>query len=239
VPLRNGQAAIANLRAGEYEVDVRPADAAYKTVLALIQVGNNNTEFVVNLTRRLCEETFSEAWSSLNGWDAPAGWAVNSRKLAARAAGVALPKEECPRNFQDFELTSDAKLLNDTAVSFVLRAQDKQNYYLLQLTGARADEPYVLRGYVVQGGRKQQLGRSVPIDAFSQSLTGKFFTVVIQASGNVISVSINDSETGDVLPLGKLTDPSKHFALGANGLGVSGAEQFEVARFIVKPHVGR
>ncbi len=230
-----GQATIANLRAGEYEIDVRPADAAYKTVLALIQVGNNNTEFEVNVTRVLCEETFSEAWSSLNGWEAPTGWAVSSRKLSARTAGVALPKEECPRHFQDFELTSDVKLLNNDAVSFVLRAQDKQNYYLMQLTGAKADEPFVLRGYVVQAGRKQQLGRSVPIDAFAQSLTGKFFTVVIQATGNVISVSINDSDTGDVLPLGKLTDTSKHFALGANGLGVSGTEQFEVARFIVKP----
>jgi hypothetical protein len=236
VPLRNtGQATIYNLRAGEYEVDIRPADAAYKTVLALIQVGNNNTEFEVNVPRTLCEETFSEAWASLSGWEAPVGWTVSTRKLSARAAGVALPKEECPRHFQDFELTSDVKLLNADAASFALRAQDKQNYYLIQLTGAKADEPYVLRGYLVQGGRKQQLGRSVPIDAFAQSLSGTYFTVIIQATGNVFSVSINDSQTGDLLPLGKLTDPSKHFALGANGLAVSGAEQFEVARFIVKP----
>ncbi len=231
----NGRAVIAGLRAGEYEIDVRAADAAYKPLPALIQVGKGNTEFEVNLVRALCEETFSEAWSSLNGWEAPAGWTVGSRKLSVKSAGVALPKDECPRHFANFELTSDVKMLNDIGVSFVLRAQDKQDYYLVQLTGAKADEPWVLRGYAVQAGRKQQLGRSVPIDAFAPNMTGKFFAVVLSAKANVISVSINDSDTGDVLPLGKLTDSGKLFALGAVGLGATGTEQFEVARFIVKP----
>lgn len=231
----NGQAVLTGLRAGEYEIDVRAADAAYKPLPALIQVGKGNTEFEVNLVRALCEETYSEAWSSLNGWEAPAGWTVGSRKLSVKTTGVALPKDECPRHFADFELTSDVKMLNDVGVSFVLRAQDKQSYYLVQLTGAKSDEPWVLRGYLVQGGRRQQLGRSVPIDAFAQSMTGKFFSVVVLAKANVISVSINDSETGDVLPLGKLTDPGKLFALGAVGLSAAGTEQFEVARFIVKP----
>lgn len=231
----NGQAVISNLRAGEYEVDVRAADAAYKPLPALIQVGKGNTEFEVNLVRALCEETYSEAWSSLNGWEAPAGWTVGNRKLSVKSVGVALPKDECPRHFADFELTSDVKMLNDIGVSFVLRAQDKQSYYLVQLTGAKADEPWVLRGYLVQGGRKQQLGRSVPIDAFAQSMTGKFFSVVLLAKGNNITISVNDSETGDILPLGKLADPGKLFALGAVGLSAAGTEQYEVARFIVKP----
>lgn len=236
VPLRsNGQALISNLTAGEYEVDVRAADAAYKPLPALITVGKDKTEFEVNLERVLCEQTFSEAWASLNGWVAPAAWAVSGRKLGVKSTGVALPKDECPRHFANFELTSDVRFLNDFAASFVLRAQNEKNYYLVQLTGAKADEPFVLRGYVVTDGRKQQLGGSVPIDAFSQSMTGKFFTVLLQAKDNVFTISINDSDTGDVLPLGKLTDPGKHFALGANGLGASTMEQFEVARFIVKP----
>ncbi|MBI1764226.1 MAG: carboxypeptidase regulatory-like domain-containing protein [Acidobacteria bacterium] len=231
----NGQALLTGMRAGEYEIDVRAADAAYKPLPALIQVGKGNTEFEVNLVRALCEEAFSEPWSSLNGWEAPAGWAVASRKLTVRNAGVALPKDECPRHFADFELTSDVKMLNDVGVSFVLRAQDKQSYYLVQLTGAKADEPWVLRGYLVQGGRKQQLNRSVPIDAFAQSMTGKFFSVVLLVKGNVISIAVNDSDTGAELPLGKLTDSGKHFTLGAVGLSCAGTEQFEVARFIVKP----
>jgi hypothetical protein len=235
LPLRNGVATLPGLRAGEYKLDVRAADAAYKTVLALIQVGKDKTEFDVTLERVLCEETFSEAWSSLNGWEAPKTWAVSGRKLGVKSAGLALPKDECPRHFANFELTSDVKLLNDVAASFILRAQNDKNYYLVQLTGAKADEPFVLRGYLVHDGRKQQLGRSVPIDAFAQSLTGKFFSVVLQAKDNVFTISINDSETGDVLPLGKLTDPGKHFALGANGLCAAGTEQYEVARFIVKP----
>lgn len=238
LPMRGGITTLTGLRAGEYKLDVRPTDVAHETVLALITVGKGQTEFEVTSKRVLCEETFSESWSSLNNWDVPPTWAVSSRKLAVKNTGLALPKTECYKHYADFELESDVKMTNDVATSFVIRARDAKNYYLVQLTGAKADEPYVLRGYVVKDGSKQPFGQSIPIDAFALNMRGKFFTVTLKAKDNALTVSITDSETGDVVPLGSLVDTSKHFAIGAAGLGALTSEQFEVARFVVKPTRG-
>jgi hypothetical protein len=235
VRIVNGKATISNLRAGEYEVDIKADDAAYKTILATIDVGKGKTEFPVTLEYALCEQMFSENWVNLGAWDAPTTWRAASRKLQVSGAGIALPKDECPRHFADFELTTDVKLLNDHGVSFVVRAQDKKNYYLIQLTGAKAAEPLMLRGFAYVDGKPQALGRGVPLDAFAPNITGKYFTVVIKAKANVFKVFINDSDTGDELPLGDLPDPSKHFAIGAIGIAGSANEQTEIVRFIVKP----
>ena len=235
VRITNGKASIKDLRAGEYEVDIKADDAAYKTILATIDVGKGQTEFPVSLEYVLCEQVFSESWVSLTSWEAPATWKTASRKLTINGAGWAIPKDDCPRHFADFELTADVRLLNEQGVSFIVRAHDRKNYYEIQLTGAKAAEPLLMRGIAYVNGVAQPLGRAVPLDAFAPNMTGKYFTVVIKAKGNVFKVFIHDSSTGDELPLGDLPDPSKHFALGAVGVVGHTGEQTEVARFVVNP----
>lgn len=232
---KNGRAALPNLRAGEYEVDIRPREGSYETLLATIEVGNAKTEFPVELKRRLTEETFSEIWRRLDGWEAPAGWGVNAGKLLIKGAGVALPRDENYRRYADFDLVSDVRMVNGVAVSFALRAQDQRNYYLVQLTGAQSDEPYVLRGFVVKNGAVRPMQPSISIEAFAKILTGNFFTVAFKVVANRISVSIHDSQTGDEQSLGILTDRDRNFTAGAVGLAAQSHEQNEVARFIVKP----
>ncbi len=234
-PLNDGRATLPNLRAGEYEVDIRPKEASYETLLATIEVGNGKTEFPVELKRRRSDQTFSEIWRRLDGWEAPAGWGVNANKLWIKGAGVALPRDENYRYYADFDLESEVKMANGIAASFALRAQDRQNYYLVQLTGARADEPYVLRSYVVKDGALRPMQPSISIEAFAKSLTGNYFTVALNVVANRISVSIRDSQTGDELPLGVLIDRDRNFMIGAIGLCAQSQEQNEVARFIVKP----
>jgi hypothetical protein len=232
---KNGRAALPNLRAGEYEVDIRPGEASYETLLATIEVGNAKTEFPVELKRRISEETFSEIWRRLDGWEAPAGWGVNAGKLLIKGAGVALPRDENYRRYVDFDLESDVRMANGVAVSFALRAQDQRNYYLVQLTGAQSDEPYVLRGFVVRNGERRPMQPPISIEAFAQSLTGNFFTVAFKVVAYRISVSIRDSQTGDEQSLGILADRDRNFTVGAVGLAAQSQEQNEVARFIVKP----
>jgi hypothetical protein len=235
VRITNGKASITGLRAGEYEVDIKADDAAYSTILATIDVGRGQTEFPVELKYVLCEQVFSESWVSLASWEAPATWKTASRKLTVTGAGWAIPKDDCPRHFADFELTADVRLLNEQGISFIARAHDRKNYYEIQLTGAKAAEPLLMRGIAYVNGVAQPLGRAVPLDAFAPNMTGKYFTVVIKAKANLFKVFINDSSTGDELPLGDLPDPSKHFALGAVGVVGHTGEQTEVARFIVNP----
>ncbi|NOT61937.1 MAG: hypothetical protein HOP19_17110 [Acidobacteria bacterium] len=235
VRIANGKATISGLRAREYLVDIKADDAAYETILAAIDVGKGQTEFPVALKYVLCEQPFSESWVSLTSWEAPTTWKAASRKLTVNGAGWAIPKDDCPRHFADFELTTDVKLLNENGVSFVVRAHDNKNYYLIQLTGAKAAEPLLLRGIAYVNGVAHPLGRAIPLDAFAPNMTGKYFTVVLKAKGNLFEIFINDSQTGDELPLGKLTDPSKHFNLGAVGVAGTAGQQTEIARFIVSP----
>ncbi len=235
VRITNGIASVKGLRAGEYEVDIKADDAAYGTILAAIDVGRGQTEFPVELKYVLCEQVFSESWVSLASWEAPTTWKTASRKLTVNGAGWAIPKDDCPRHFADFELTADVRLLNEQGISFIARAHDKKNYYEIQLTGAKAAEPLLMRGIAHVNGVAHPLGRAIPLDAFAPNMTGKYFTVVIKAKGNVFKVFINDSSTGDELPLGDLPDPSKHFVLGAVGVVGHTGEQTEVARFIVNP----
>ena len=235
VRITNGKAAITGLRAGEYEVDIKADDAAYETILAAIDVGKGQTEFPVTL-KSLCVRILSETWVSFSSeWDAPANWHAGGRKLSTNGAGLALPKDDCLRHFADFELTTDVKLLNEQGIAFIARAHDKKNYYLIQLTGAKAAEPFLLRGFAYVNGAPQPLGPGIPLDAFAPNMKGKYFAVVIKAKGNVFDVFINDSDTGDELSLGKLIDHSQHFKAGAIGIAGSSNEQNEVARFHVNP----
>ena len=232
-PLQNGRATLPNLRVGTYGVDVRAADVGYQTLLATFTLPGEST-YNVTLPKLLSTKTFSAAWVSLDAWEAPAGWQVASRKLSVNGRGVALPRDDSVRHFADFHLVSDVNMLNGVAASFAVRAQDSRNYYLIQITGAKSDEQYVLRGFVVRNGVEQRFASAIPIDAFAGTLKqNKFFTVSMEAIGNKFKVFVTDSVTGDVLPLGILEDPNRNFPIGAVGIGVRDTEQNEIVRFIV------
>ncbi len=232
-PLQAGRAMLSNLRPGTYGVDVRAADVGYQTLLATFTLPGQTT-YNVTLPKLLSTKTFSEVWVSLDAWEAPAGWRVASRKLSASGRGVALPRDESARHYADFRLFSGVKMLNGVAASFVVRATDANNYYLIQVTGAKADEPYVLRGFVVRNGTAQRFGSTIPIDAFADTLkANQFFNVSMEAKGNKFKVSITDSQTGDVLPLGTLEDPNRNFPIGAAGIAIRDTEQNEIGNFLV------
>ncbi len=231
-PLQNGQALLANLRPGTYGVDVRSADVGYQTLLATFTLPGQTT-YSVTLPKLLSTKTLSAAWVSLDAWDAPAGWRVASRKLSASGRGIALPRDESVRHYKDFRLFSNIKMLNGIAASYVVRAVDPQNYYLIQITGQQADEPYVLRGFIVRNGTAQRFA-TIPADAFTATLkANQFFSVTIEAVGNEFKVFVTDSQTGEVQPLGTLVDPNRNFPIGAVGIAVRDNEQNEIERFVV------
>jgi hypothetical protein len=75
---------------------------------------------------------------------------------------------------------------------------------------------------------------SAPINSFASTLqTGKFFAVKMKMQDNQIRVWITDSQTGDLLTLGILTDPYRTYSIGAVGLAARDREQNEVADFTV------
>jgi hypothetical protein len=232
-PISNGRAMLASLRPGTYGLDIRSELVGYETLLASITLPGP-TDIPVSLRKLTSSKTLAATWINLEGWDAPSSWRAQARKLSVAGRGIGLPREDEYRYYSDFQLTSDVRMLNGVAASFVVRAQDANNYYLIQLTGQNSDEPYVLRGYVVRGGVAQRMGAPIPLDAFTQTLkANQFFNVTMKMADNSLKVSITDSQTGDVLPLGILTDPARNFRIGGVGIAARDNEQNEIGRFIV------
>jgi hypothetical protein len=221
-----------SLAAGKYGIEIEPADVGYRPDKQIIEIGPDKTEFEATLKRLESTVEFSPNWTAeeFKGWEAPASWSVAARKLLAKGRGVALPREESVRHYADFELTCNLRMLNDTAVSFVLRAQDKQNYYLVQLARSEDKKDYSLKGFAVVNGVERVLQSPIPFAANFST----FFRVTINFTGNKLSVKVIDS-TGEEIPLGELTDVNHRFASGAVGLAVRGLEEMEVEFFHVRP----
>jgi hypothetical protein len=231
-PLVNGRATLPNLRTGTYGIDVRAANVGYQTFLGRFTLPGKTT-LNVELEKNLSLGTFQASWGSLSAWEAPAGWRVASSKLLASGRGVAFPRNESNRHYADFRLYANVNMLNGVAASFVIRAEDAKNYYLIQITGANADEPYVLRGFVVKNGVPQLFGSTVSAAGYVSTLKqNKAFKVTIVAAGNQFTVSITD-QTGEVFPLGILEDPNRNFPIGAAGIAVRDKEENEIDYFVI------
>ena len=147
---------------------------------------------------------------------------------------MALPSDISYSHYKDFQLSTDVRMMNGIAASFAVHVVDPQNYYLVQITGPNADEPYVLRGFIVKNGVDQRFGRTIPTSQFSETLKlRKFFHVVLTMTDADITVRVQDSETGDLLKLGNLPDPSRTFRIGAVGIAAREGEQNEVSQFAI------
>lgn len=225
-----------SLPAGDYVVDLEPAEPVYKTVRHKFSV-REDVVVELNLARRdFSRDTLSPQWTDveLKSWEMPSTWYANSGSLFIKGAGVGLPRDESKRFYKDFTVISDIKIANGIGASFVLRAQDKKNFYLLELTGERSDEPFYVRLLVVKNGLEQRVqALRIPNAAAAPLKSGQFFTVQIQVADNRVAVNIVDNQAAMDYPLGILVDANRTFAAGAVGLAARNQEENAVFRFVV------
>lgn len=224
------------LPAGDYVAEIEAAEPVYKTERQRFSV-KEDLVFELRLKRiDFSKETFSPQWTDveLQNWEVPAGWHASSGNLIVKGAGVALPRDESKRYYKDFQVISDVKIVNGIGAAFVLRAQDSKNYYLLQLTGEKADEPYYVRLFVVKNGVEQRIqALKIPSAAAGALKAGQFFTVQIKVTDNRIGVDIVDNQAATNYPLGELRDSNRNFAAGAVGIAARSNEENAVFRFVV------
>lgn len=237
-PFQSSQVRVAELPPGVYEVQMTPNDKSFEVVKQTWRIPEdlpaNGAALPISFKKRPTSQLF--AWESASDWSLPSGWSA-TKTILASGAGVALPRDDSFRYYTDFHLCTDAKMLNGVGVSFVLRAADAQNYYLVQITGAKADEPYKLRGYIVKNGQPQRFGRTANLTGYANTLQeNKFFRLSLKMKDSQIEVSLRDSETGEVSPLGVLTDPNATFSVGAVGLAATTANESRIAFFAVSPN---
>ena len=228
VSFQNNLAVLSGLTGGDYTIKIIADDASYKQMNTTLTV-SSDSQVSFDLERL---ESRAFLGSATSDWALPRGWSFSSGKVMVRGSGMALPSDDSYRHYTNFQLSTDVRMMNGIAVSFAVHVVDPQNYYLVQITGPSADEPYVLRGFIVKNGVAQRFGRTVPISQFAETLKpGKFFQVVLTMTDADITVRVHDSETGDLLKLGILPDPSRTFRIGAVGIVAREAEQNEFSAF--------
>jgi hypothetical protein len=232
--IQNGRAVLADIPPGTYGVDIRTEEVGYQTLLRRFTLPGE-TNYSVTLEKKLSEGALSANWDTLKrSWEVPANWNVTPISLQVRGRGVALPRNEDYRYYADFDLQSDLRLKSGAGASFIVHARDAQNYYLVQLTGANADEPYVLRGFIVTPGKRDSFGEPQSIRAFASTLgSSQPFTVTMKMRGNKLSVFLTDNESGRIQPAGVLTDRNSVFPIGAVGIAGTDNEDYEVISFIL------
>lgn len=240
VPIQNGTAAVLRMQEGDYSLEVHPEDVEYKTVsreitisdeaLSKTENASGQNEIPINLARTVSTEDFLANWLP-NEWRLPATWKID-KKVQVNGPGVALLQNERYNYYKDFELTTGVRSLDNKSASFVLRALDDQNYYLIQITGSAAAEPYLLTGYIVKNGKVAETLVPTSIKAYAASLGDrKYFNLTITAKGNVFRVRLEDTETGQSFVIGIIEDQNNTFPIGAIGIGSKDASRFEVNRF--------
>jgi len=138
-----------------------------------------------------------------------------------------------PECIEAFKLASTAKMSNGVALSFALRARDSQNYYLVQLTGAKSDDPHMLRLYVLKNGVERRVQAISIAPSVARPMDGEqFFSVSIKMTGYDIQVELT-TETGAPYTLGVLSDPDHTFEFGAVGIVVRKQEENVIGPFVV------
>ena len=233
VSFHDNQAFLSRLTGGDYKINVIADDASYMQLNATLTVSGDR-QVTYDLERK---ESKAFAGSTASAWILPNGWSFSSGKLFVSGSGLALPSDVNKRYYTNFQLSTQANMINGIAASFAVRLVDPQNYYLIQITGPKADEPYVLRGFIVKNGVVQRFGNPTPINQFSETLQpGKFFQVVLTMKGADITVTVEDSLTGERPKLGILSDPSGTFRIGAVGIAARENEQNEFSWFTILPN---
>jgi len=225
------------LPAGKYAFEIAPGEFGYKPRRDSFSLTKDESlQFTLDRIV-LSEKTLSPTWTSaeLQGWEMPSAWQADAkRSLLVKGRGVGIPRDARNRYYKDFRLETNVKMTNGVAISFALRAQDAQNYYLFQLTGEKSDEPYVIRLLVVRSGVPQRI-QAIPISrsAAGAMTAGRFFNLSLKMVDYDITVQITDSQTGNPYTLGVLTDADHNFPVGAVGIAVRDNEESVIERFVV------
>jgi hypothetical protein len=167
-------------------------------------------------------------------WDAPKDWRVEPGKLTVRglSAGVGLVKD---KQYADFRMEFDTKFINGKGAVWVVRARDRQNYYMFQLKGPTATARNTFHSYICQNGQIRLL-RPPEFLALDLSRPDDSFHIIIEARGDQIKHSIEVSsapKAGGARPLSVITDST--IPQGTVGFGTKESEEFVVFYVNVTP----
>ena len=231
--LKEGRAVAPQLSGGEYTVTINPDDVGFQPATESVNV-NGDLERDFKLVRGLMKVPLDAQFGLPAQWRLPAGWS-STPALEVNGEGRAMLREEVGR-LADFELSTNVELLNGTSVSFIVRALDEQNYYLVRLCGPRADTPNMLRFFVVKNGQEPRSLRDMPLHGYNLS---EQFTFDMKVIGSQFEFFIDDySKRSDGTFIG-LDQVGKHpdstFATGSMGIAAGPNDKAKIFQYLVCP----
>ena len=178
----------------------------------------------------LSSELGEDFSNGLASWDAPASWQAKGGKVNVKGPGVGLIRSYV---YKDFKMAIDFRFVNGKGAAWVVRARDKQNYYLFQLTGPKSQTPNRFNSYVYKNGEPQLLGTMPVVEDLSRP--DDAYTITIEAKGPLIKhyIQLKSEPLNGSMPLGLLLDSS--FSYGAVGVGTKDGEEFILYTLFVLP----
>ena len=195
------------------------------------EAGERSVE--VALTRIKTSSEYSEPFDSATFkgfWDAPQTWQIVQGKASVKGIDPGLLKE---RRYDDFRMVFDISFINGKGAAWIVRARNKQNYYLFQLTGPKSLSPNYFRSFVYQNGQFKPLDSVKVVE--NLSIPGDSFTIRVEADGTTIKHFIqlkNNPAAGSKL-IHTLSD--KTLTYGMVGFQAKDDEEFYVYTMIVMP----
>jgi hypothetical protein len=186
----------------------------------------------LNLTRAVSTDEFADYFrDGTIHWEAPKGWEVKRGRMTVGGSDVGLLRD---RLYDNFRMVFDVSFSNGKGAVWIVRAQDKQNFYLFQLTGPRASSPNTFRYFAYQNGQPRLLG-SVPI-VEDLGKPDDSFTITVEAKGPVIKHYIQiksaPKASGPEL-ISTVTDNT--YSYGGVGFGAKDGEEFVIFLLNVVP----
>jgi hypothetical protein len=190
----------------------------------------------IKLKRKVFSEPFGDSF--LGGaalWDIPRTWQVATGRMVVRGQGRTLSAGFIrDKEYADFKAEFDLKFTNGRGAAWVVRAKDKQNYYLFQLVGPKGEGRNRFHSYVVENGQLRQLK---PPEFLALDLSGPddSFHITIEASGRSINhfIEISSAPTAARQPLSVLDDNT--FSYGSLGFASKDNEEFTVLFVNITP----
>jgi hypothetical protein len=230
-PLQGGQAVAGELHRGEYSLRIIPDDVGFQPKDAPLTVEGDLT-LDYRLESKVRTKPLDANFNLPEQWQLPSAWR-GTRVLEVNGEGRSLLRDD-DNWFTDLELSANVELIGGTSVSFIVRAVDEQNYYLVRLCGPRSDTPNNLRVFLVKDGQKPRHLQTFSLSDFR--LTDQFL-FGLKATGSHFEFLIDDnSGTGKrvgLSPVGTLTDAT--FRAGTVGVAAGSGDKAKLYQYYVCP----
>jgi len=193
------------------------------------KIGDQTVE--VKLTRIKSSPEFADYFmEGTTYWDAPKTWQVNHSKMLVKGQGAGFVRNKV---YDDFKMVFDISFTNQKGAVWIVRARDKKNYYLFQLSGPKAAHPKIFRSYVYQNGQLNLLKSDPVVEDLSRP--NDSYHITIEAKGSTIKhfIQLKSNPAAGSELLSTLTDSA--FPYGGIGFGAIDDEEFDVYFLNITP----